>query len=1228
MYRPSIFISRPFINFTVPKSKSALTEEQVTSLLLPHHSIKPTRVSPYLKQTASLSYNPVTKLYLLNGRSCQHTGNQSTQSCVALEALNLRWCLELQSIIDTAQKSIVISRCLPAFLEQITNTTLVNAECLILHLCDVYNINTSETEDDLKSRFKGLLLTESIPHLSQPVLRYQCNLCHEWFPRIARHRYDVLKTDRFPLHPAGEILENDKSKRHFILPLQSGTGATLILQKSLKVMLVVGFISPTNLNQEHAPHGLETSCLEESPAASLTVPAYVDSLCWLEQLEKAKESPLTFLEIQSLACGARISKKTWISLEGSPLLPVEDFLFSLPCFVREYLKGAEWRISSMHCGVRGLVTARWVQLFLPPKLAAKYNHLSTKGAFRALSNHTLDEYGLVVRSVIAFCLRWLALQRHEPEKVVHFTQMGWEPKWIGNQLGISTGFLDTLLSHSGNNKSNNADQDEYHNLVMEYIHKFLVSSFSTAFTDGGGIGSIVEQTIMLNSFSSVHGWQRASRICNGPLKAWQNISRSVSIHCAILGGMSSKYERIFGDKQAPSRTTSTAEEEGSDVSALGDDNSDSDGDDSDDSDDDSDDSDLEILDFSVISALTRTQTQSVVVDAQESQESERIVKFFKTDASVFKARNTAYQWGRCSTIWSIMLSMSKAEGSVTKVEWSPDGYTFAFKSSYASVSVEVDDFRQSVLELPGSIWQSFLQLFPASYPPLLLNEIHKLDTTVFHDDPDNPDSLFSRKDNSARIHPYYDALKDILQQQQTIAVCEQYQENLPKFQAGLLYGIMTCNGISMRSAQVAQLRFSASDGFPRNLYIDGAQCYIGKPAAKQKHTGHPYYEAYWLLHSRIALALLLYRLIFRPLEPVLLLQHVKCPDLDTSELLIGGMDCLFIKVLSHRGQQQKLVSWDGKDVNRVLRAAGSPLCSESRVYRHFTKAFVRKFLSPQAIQISQAHSRPERQTSLPNSRQMQKDLALGRKEQLAFSAAVHQLFGLKPQLENITSALYRVHALQCARHLVIAQYQLCGDNQQLIRDRVLHLVSIRPFIYGDGRASNRNMTWTTLGDRALIEVTAETLYGPARPSALEDTMPYDGYPSLPVAVALNMIWTAIHEWDTGSYCPSLQFTEESSHQAEKIFLEGINNFRSKQRSGWIKFCLEVHKHATRCLSFTDHNSLPHIVPPVKLLHLDTSFQSGTYAQIPALTRRPLNLQVNNFVEQEASYSDDASPLAL
>ncbi len=86
-----------------------------------------------------------------------------------------------------------------------------------------------------------------------------------------------------------------------------------------------------------------------------------------------------------------------------------------------------------------------------------------------------------------------------------------------------------------------------------------------------------------------------------------------------------------------------------------------------------------------------------------------------------------------------------------------------------------------------------------------------------------------------------------------------------------------------------------------------------------------------------------------------------------------------------------------------------------------------------------------------------------------------------------------------------------------------------------------------------------------------------------------------------------------------MFLDLVNKFRITQRLGWLKFCLEVHRHATRCLHFVDHYSLPYTVPSVKLLPLDFSFQSRTYSQIPVLTRHKLG----NIVEQEVDDNESA-----
>ena len=224
--------------------------------------------------------------------------------------------------------------------------------------------------------------------------------------------------------------------------------------------------------------------------------------------------------------------------------------------------------------------------------------------FRTLGDSTLGAYGMVMRSTIAFSLRWLSLQRQKQEKVSHFTRMGWKPKWVGDQLKVSTDFLDALLAR----RDDQSDEDGYYTLVMAYIHEFFVASFTIPFIDGSGIASIIEQTIMLASFSSTNGWQRASRIIDGPLRAWQYVSRVVSIHCAFLGGMLSRYERIIRDQNALS-SISTKEEYLNDS-------------DSDDSESDGEQESMELLDFSIIGDLAKRQSTA----GAESQRSEDVLK--------------------------------------------------------------------------------------------------------------------------------------------------------------------------------------------------------------------------------------------------------------------------------------------------------------------------------------------------------------------------------------------------------------------------------------------------------------------------------------------------------------------------------------------------------------------------------------------------------------------------
>jgi hypothetical protein len=340
-----------------------LKEEQLRFLLSPLASTSAPfkKVSVYSDRATSLCYDPERALYTFRGFSCQHTTSSVAQSgsrvesCAALEAFILYWCPQLGSIVDIANKSVILGRDVKTTLAKVTRATSIDLETLICHLCSAYPINTLESDRELEERFAKITLEESVPFLDPPVLRYQCNRCQRWVPYIARHRYDV-KIGRFKGHSQDPISDST-APQYFVLPLKStGNSAGVALQRSLKVILAPGFIHDSDSKQK------DSTLLQNFPAASsppildLIIPAYVHQLRWLEHLHRVKDSPKTFLEVKNLA--TRASKRTrGLFKDGTPGFVIEDFLLMLPGLVKEYFIQAESRISSAHSSVRELVTA-------------------------------------------------------------------------------------------------------------------------------------------------------------------------------------------------------------------------------------------------------------------------------------------------------------------------------------------------------------------------------------------------------------------------------------------------------------------------------------------------------------------------------------------------------------------------------------------------------------------------------------------------------------------------------------------------------------------------------------------------------------------------------------------------------------------------------------------------------------------------------------------------------
>ena len=687
-----------------------------------------------------------------------------------------------------------------------------------------------------------------------------------------------------------------------------------------------------------------------------------------------------------------------------------------------------------------------------------------------------------------------------------------EPKWKGGQLEICNAVLDKLSSGLPNDK----EKDERQSSALHLVHRFLVYAFTTPFSDKGPVDSIIEQTILLASFSRTNGWQTGSAIINEQLKAWQYISRTTFIHCAFLNDLSAPYTPPTTDETTQNLSCHRS------IDSNSDNESDSESED-----------DLEntplcgLLDFSALDILATgpkdaseprsgegqlllqyVQIPSISETFFECMAHGSKFRFFQNNSKVFNSKTLSHQWGRCSALWSVLLSHSKTEGSATIVDWAPDGRTLALKASYCTIDINIDTFQSLIVNLPKDIWQCFLELFPKGFPQSYFDSLEALSISAFHDDPNSPNSLLDREDNINVLLPYRELLESMLHDNVSWS---HYDDALSNFQNALVYGIMTCNGVPMRSFQTASLQFSPSMGFPRNLYINGDQSYIGKPRAKQRHSGLIHYEAYWGLHNKVGLAAILYCGIFRHLEPSLLLGRLP-ETADTSKAANGDLPFFFIKVISPRGKKE-FIGWDGHDINHALRKEDSPLRAEGRVHRHFMKAFLRKYMSTEAIQISQKYSVPGRQPPLPNMQQERRDSGLNRDMQLEFSMAVHRLLGLdaldESQALEAVDTVYRDHALALARHLVKATYSLSGDAVLDIQEKVQQLVLSLPFMYGSDRVTDSNAEWRSLGDTVLVEVTAIVIYGPTRPSALE-SMPFEGYHISFVAAALNMVSTTCH----------------------------------------------------------------------------------------------------------------------
>jgi hypothetical protein len=462
-------------------------------------------------------------------------------------------------------------------------------------------------------------------------------------------------------------------------------------------------------------------------------------------------------------------------------------------------------------------------------------------------------------------------------------------------------------------------------------------------------------------------------------------------------------------------------------------------------------------------------------------------RFFQQTAECFKSGSYAYQWGRCSYAWAILLPLSQGEEGSTRSSWDTDGgYNFSFSSRYSNITLDLHHFKSCMKAHPALVWQSFTQLFPSGYPKPLLEELSHIQISSFSDDIHSQQSLFDRQDNQAVFSPYRDALLPLWSPQAT------YIAALTGFQVLLIQAITLPNGVAMRAFQTAGLKFAAAANLPRNVYIDGSRCYIGKPEAKQRFRSTPWYHSYWGIHDQVGLAIILYLGIFRPLE-------VPAPSPATAPSTSAVRPYLFLTITPNvKGDVKEgwtATRWTGTEVNRALMHETSPLKAEGRVQRHFTKALCQRHLS---VKIQQISSHMPLNDNLRNNDP--RNAEVGRQRQLALSTAVQDMLGMSlPAGSEDQPQAYEKHGLELARHLVRLVYGLYGSDPALIRSKVETLQRKMPFFSGDTDENTR-----FCGDLVLVQTAAAVIYGSAKPVPMQP-IPFNGYPVKLVAISLATV---------------------------------------------------------------------------------------------------------------------------
>ena len=513
------------VSFLIARSEP-LSKHELAALLCPQFSVcEPPRSSVLDQDLTGLRLSKETGTFNYNGVLCAHKSSKNT--CVVLEALHLRWCRELSTLIDRTANSVVLGTTLNEFLQG--RGSIANPDNVMEHIDNSFHVDLSESLEALQARIRGLVVQQPIEGLAEPVVRYKCNICEKWFANIPKHR---SRTKDDPNH-VNKI--NYDIKPQYCIPLfNPGSKQSLMVQNS--------FFVPLDPKYKHRTEELPPSdTVNLSPILTppsdhpkpLTIPAYVQRLGWERYLSCIEGDPTVFISFHDLASQPGLgSRKSRAKRDPkTPQSKLESFLKRLPKVVANYLSHAIMRVRGAHQGIISLVTEGYGFF---PFIAVTWliASFSTKGTFSLLSGTTVAAYQVPATQALTFALRYVLLDQEHSEQLEKFELMQLKPIWKGGQLELVSGFLDTLLM---------AEEDLPDESIWKFIHIFFVEAFTSPLSLEQPIDSIVEQGIIFSAFSKYHGWAKASAIINGNLKFWQFIKRCITIHAGFLGSLVTPY---------------------------------------------------------------------------------------------------------------------------------------------------------------------------------------------------------------------------------------------------------------------------------------------------------------------------------------------------------------------------------------------------------------------------------------------------------------------------------------------------------------------------------------------------------------------------------------------------------------------------------------------------------------------------------------------------------------